>query len=315
MLGAFKDFGKPAIDLQKKEFYDAKATKKATIKTKSADGVSFEAFATAENKSEVNLNFKDKELELKNKIDQAGTYTIDATVFKVADGIDLKACFVTPDATGKQAFFKTLTLGCDYKTADLNATGNLKIGFADDAAFGLKTFEFSKAVAMKVSSDMNAGLSVAGMQKASGDKDGVHIPAIVAGCTFNSGDMKMACNLNGSFKSNEDYGFQAGKLTALLSQQATKETAIAASFAFGKGAVKGDRAGWVDGDAAVGVEIKLGSAYKLSDCATVKSKLTINAKAPVVDFAWVQKFGNGSLTLSNQFAETHAFGVSYTLDA
>merc|ERR1711865_979801 len=251
MLGAFKDFGKPAIDLQKKEFYDAKATKKATIKTKSADGVSFEAFATAENKSEVNLNFKDAELELKNKIDQAGTYTIDATVFKVADGIDLKACFVTPDATGKQAFFKTLTLGCDYKTADLNATG----------------------------------------------------------------DMKMACNLNGSFKSNEDYGFQAGKLTALLSQQATKETAIAASFAFGKGAVKGDRAGWVDGDAAVGVEIKLGSAYKLSDCATVKSKLTINAKAPVVDFAWVQKFGNGSLTLSNQFAETHAFGVSYTLDA
>merc|ERR1712086_594929 len=282
MLGAFKDFGKPAIDLQKKEFYDKKATKKATIKTKSADGVSFEAFATAENKSEVNLNFKDAELELKNKIDQAGTYTIDATVFKVADGIDLKACFVTPDATGKQAFFKTLTLGCDYKTADINA-----------------------------------GLSVAGMQKASGDKDGVHIPAIVAGCTFNSGDMKMACNLNGSFKSNEEYGFQAGKLTALLSQQATKETAIAASFAFGKDAQKADKAGWVDKDAAVGVEIKLGSAYKLSDCATVKSKLTIvgASQAPVVDFAWVQKFGNGSLTLSNQFAETHAFGVSYTLDA
>merc|ERR1712194_656270 len=169
-------------------------------KTKSADGVSFEAFATAENKSEVNLNFKDAELELKNKIDQAGTYTIDATVFKVADGIDLKACFVTPDATGKQA---------------------------------------------------------------------------------------------------------------------TKETAIAASFAFGKDAQKADKAGWVDKDAAVGVEIKLGSAYKLSDCATVKSKLTIvgASQAPVVDFAWVQKFGNGSLTLSNQFAETHAFGVSYTLDA
>lgn len=315
MLGAFKDFGKPAIDLQKKEFYDAKAKHKATVKTKSADGVTFEAFTSADakgedNKAEINLNFKDAELELKNKIDHKGTYTIDATVFKVADGIDLKACFVTPDCTGKQAFFKDLSLGCDYKTADINASGALKISFAKDQAFGVDKFEFSKSVAFKASDDLNVGCAVNSLTK---DKDSLHVPAMIVGTTFKTGDMNLACFLNGSFKSDEDYGFQAGKLTALLSQQATKETTVAASFAFGK---SGDsKSGWVDKSSDIGVEIKLGSSYKLSDCATVKSKLTIqNSGTPQVDFAWVQKFGNGSLSLSNKF-DTHAFGITYTLDA
>jgi hypothetical protein len=315
MLGAFKDFGKAAVDLQKKEFYDKSAPQKATIKTKSADGVCFEASSTAggkETKTELNLNFKDSELELKNKIQQDGTYTVDATVFKIADSIDLKAVFVTPASTGKEAFFKNITVGCDYKTADINASGSLKINLSDTAAFAYEGFEFSKAVAFKAADDLSLGCSVSGLTTAA--ENAVHIPSLIAGAAFKTGDMSLACTLNGSFKAGDkEYSFQAGKLTALLSHPVTTDTTIAASFAFGKDS---DKAGWVNAAGTAGVEVKLGSSYKLSSDATVKSKLTVKgAEQPDLDFAWIQKFGSGSLTLSQSFGGENAFGVSYTLDA
>ena len=52
----------------------------------SSDGVKFEAFATDKGKTEAQLNFKDADMEIKNKIDNNAVYTVEATAFKVMDG-------------------------------------------------------------------------------------------------------------------------------------------------------------------------------------------------------------------------------------
>eukprot|EP00656_Telonema_subtile_P017131 TRINITY_DN1912_c0_g1_i1.p1 TRINITY_DN1912_c0_g1~~TRINITY_DN1912_c0_g1_i1.p1 ORF type:complete len:314 (+),score=112.10 TRINITY_DN1912_c0_g1_i1:224-1165(+) len=313
MLGAFKDFGKAATDLNKREFFDKKAPKKATLKTKSADGVSFEGNVTSAGGSELNLNFKDSELELKNKIDGKGVYTVDATVFKVADGLNLKGTFVTPDAKGKEAFFSKITLGADYKTADLNSAGGLTLKFGDANAFDFKSWTFDEAVAFKVSDDLNAGVGVTGLTADTvGDKTIISVPGIKVGTTFSTGDIKLSCAVNGSFKS-DDYGFVAGALATTLSQKVASDTDVAAEFSFGKNS---DKAGFVEKNGPLAVTVKLGSAYKLSDGATLKSKLSVTDSAePTVDFAWVQKVGSGSLTFSQQYAGGNQFGLSYTLDA
>lgn len=313
MLGAFKDFGKPATDLNKKEFYDKKASKKATVKSKTADGVSFEGFVTAENKAEFQLNFKDKELEVKNKIDNNATYTVDATVFSVADGFDLKGTFVTPNVSGQQAFFKKMTLGGEYKTADLNASGNVDISFNDDQAFGYKGFGINGAFAFKANDDLTVGGSIAGLTStSSGEKSVISIPGINFGTTCNQGGMTIACGVNGSFKS-DNYSFQPGKLSGSLFQQATPETAIAAQLSFGRNS--GDD-GFVTEGAPLETSVALGSSYKISSTATLKSKLSVaGTSAPTVDFAWVQKVGNGTFSFSQKYQTESAFGFAYTLDA
>jgi|ERR1711959_95988 len=320
MLGAFKDFAKAATDLNKKEFLDTKFSKKATVKTKSADGVTFEGFisdAKASNPdkvSELQLNFKDAELELKNKIDASAKYTVDAKLFAVADGFDATAQFVTPNKDGKEAFFESISLGGEYKTADLNASGNLKLNFASTGAFAYDNFAVDGAFAFKATDDLTVGAACNGLAfVGEGDKAVLGVPELKVGSTFKAGDISLGCGLNGSFK-GDTYGFQAGGLTASLFQQATAETALAAEFSFARESDKETK--FVKEGAALGVGITLGSAYKLSDCATLKSKLTVK-DATTIDFAWVQKLGKGSCTFSQQLAEGNAFnyGLSYTLDA
>merc|ERR1712167_291530 len=68
------------------EFFDAKVEKKFTLKSKTADGVSFEGSMDAKGASELNLNFKDSDMEVKNKLDNKAQFTVDSTMFKFADG-------------------------------------------------------------------------------------------------------------------------------------------------------------------------------------------------------------------------------------
>merc|ERR1711907_600258 len=100
MLGLFKDFGKKATDLNKKEFVDDKWSKKATVKS-STKGVKYEASMTCAGKTEAKLDFKDTQMEIKNKIDNDAVYTVEATAFKVMDGLDAKLIFATPAGAGE----------------------------------------------------------------------------------------------------------------------------------------------------------------------------------------------------------------------
>jgi hypothetical protein len=323
MLTAFKDFGKAATDLNKKEFYDDKTGgKKATVKTKSADGVTFEGFVTGANKSELNLNFKDKELELKNKINEKAQYTVDATLFAVADGVDATAVFVTPDKSGKEAFFDSISLGAKYNTADLNGSGDCKISFAKDGMFKYSGFELNGAASFQATGDLTVGAGCNGFSmntEGEGDKAKAIMSAreLKIGSIFKAGDISVCAGVNASFQGKEDYGFVPGGLTASIFQKATPETSIAAEFGFARGNVEdGTMKGFVDKNQDLSVSVKLGSAYTLSDCATLKSKLTLGANAPALDFAWVQKLGKGTATFSQRLSEGSAFtsGISYTLD-
>merc|ERR1712167_492667 len=103
------------------EFFDAKVEKKFTLKSKTADGVSFEGSMDAKGASELNLNFKDSDMEVKNKLDNKAQFTVDSTMFKVADGLDATCVIKTPACSdSNKALFEEVTVGAKYATADLN---------------------------------------------------------------------------------------------------------------------------------------------------------------------------------------------------
>merc|ERR1712153_275176 len=99
MLGCFKDsFGKKNNDLVKKEFYKTKEAE-FKLKSKTSDGVDFEAVMDKIGNAELNLNFKDSDMKVCNKLDHKGVFTVDTTMFKVADNLDPCLNSRPPNAT------------------------------------------------------------------------------------------------------------------------------------------------------------------------------------------------------------------------
>jgi len=310
MLGLFKDFGKKATDLNKKEFYD-NFDKKATVKS-SSDGVKFEAFATDKGKTEAQLNFKEADMEIKNKIDNNAVYTVEATAFKVMDGLDTKLIFATPagagsDACKNDAFFSSISLGSEYATADINSSSALKIKFntqdAEAGAFAFNGWDLSSKNAFKVADDFTVGFGVGGItQKTTGEGDekktSLSIPEIKLGSTYKCGDMLLMAAVNGSFGGE----LKMGAISSSLFQQVNKETAIAAELCYGSDSV---------------FEAKFGASHSLSDTTTIKTKLTSKSGAggASLDLAWVQKLGGNSSVTFAKGSGAGDFSIAFTLDA
>lgn len=290
MLGMFKDsFGKKAGDLHKKEFFDAKVENKYTIKSKTADGVAFEGFATSKGKGELNLNFKDSDMEVKNKLDQDAIFTVDSTMFKVADGMDATLVFKTPAcSSADKALFSSVALGGKYATADLNAaltcTGTFKDGFAPDAG------TIDLAVVAKVMDDINAGLNLTKM-----DKD-MNASIDFAVCHATK-EYQIAAHFNAAMKNKE---FAAKDLTASFWQQATADTAVAAAFSC---------------DTEMKVGLTLGTDFKLTPSSNIKTKVGyVKDASPSIDLAWVQKFDGKTLSVSHSVGNGSNFGINLTID-
>ena len=98
----------------------------------SSGNVKFEGSVTCAGKTESKLDFKDAQMEIKNKIDNNAVYTVEATAFKVMDGLDAKLIFATPAGAGEKAcsndaFFSSVSLGSEYATADINSSSALKV--------------------------------------------------------------------------------------------------------------------------------------------------------------------------------------------
>merc|ERR1712010_263200 len=295
MLGLFKDFGKKATDLNKKEFYD-NFDKKATVKS-SSDGVKFEGFTTDKGKTEAQLNFKEADMEIKNKIDNNAVYTVEATAFKVMDGLDSKVIFATPasGAENKSAFFSSISLGSEYATADINSSSALKIKF--------NGWDLSSKNAFKVADDLTVGFGVDEIKTektGEGDKEktSLKIKDIKLGSTYKCGDMLLMAAVNGSF----DGELKPGKLASSLFQQVNKQTAIAAELCYGSDSV---------------FEAKFGASHSLSDTTTIKTKLTSKSGAggASLDLAWVQKLGGNSSVTFAKGSGAGDFSIAFTLDA
>jgi len=304
MLGLFKDFGKKATDLNKKEFVDDKWSKKATVKSSSGN-VKFEGSVTCAGKTESKLDFKDAQMEIKNKIDNNAVYTVEATAFKVMDGLDAKLIFATPAGAGTKAcsndaFFSSVSLGSEYATADINSSSALKINFdtagKDAGAFSVTGCQFGSSNAYKVQDDLVIGFK---FDKAQMKDSKFEIGEIKLGSTYTCGDMLLMAAGDGSFKGE---GFKAGALSTSLFQQVDKDTAVAAELSLKDG----------------GMSAKFGTSYKLSEGTTLKTKLTAGCGDSVLDFAWCQKLsGNSSFTFAQKLGEGSdaKYSFAYTLDA
>merc|ERR1712072_1192386 len=275
MLGLFKDFGKKATDLNKKEFFDSGFDKKATVKSSSGN-VKFEGFTTDKGKTEAQLNFKDADMEIKNKIDNKAVYTVEATAFKVMDGLDSKVIFATPasGAENKSAFFSSISLGSEYATADINSSSALKIKFNEkgEQSFEFNGWDLSSKNAFKVADDLTVGFGVDEIKTektGEGDKEktSLKIKDIKLGSTYKCGDMLLMAAVNGSF----DGELKPGKLASSLFQQVNKETAIAAELCYGSDSV---------------FEAKFGASHSLSDTTTIKTKLTSKSGAGGASQIW-----------------------------
>merc|ERR1711907_605447 len=296
MLGLFKDFAKKATDLNKKEFVDDKWSKKATVKSSSGN-VKFEGSVTCAGTTESKLDFKDAQMEIKNKIDNAAVYTVEATAFKVMDGLDAKLIFATPKSTdgNKGAFFSSVSLGSEYATADINSSSALKINFdtkgKDAGAFSVTGCQFGSSNAYKVQDDLVIGFK---FDKAQMKDSKFEIGEIKLGSTYTCGDMLLTAAVDGEFK--------AGALSTSLFQQVNKETAIAAELSYSSDNT---------------FTSTFGASQTLSDTATVKTRLkSATEKAPALDVAWIQKLGGkSSFTVAKSLTGDGPFSVAFTLDA
>merc|ERR1711907_180336 len=301
MLGLFKDFGKKATDLNKKEFAEDKWNKKATVKSSSGN-VKFEGSVTCAGKTESKLDFKDAQMEIKNKIDNNAVYTVEATAFKVMDGLDAKLIFATPTGNdaNKAAFFSSVSLGSEYATADINSSSALKINFdtagKDAGAFSVTGCQFGSSNAYKVQDDLVIGFK---FDKATMKGSKFEIGEIKLGSTYTCGDMLLMAAGDGSF---EGEGFKAGALSTSLFQQVDKDTAVAAELNFSSNNT---------------FTSTFGASQTLSDTATVKTRLkSASEKAPALDVAWIQKLGGkSSFTVAKSLTGAGPFSVAFTLDA
>merc|ERR1711907_821323 len=301
MLGLFKDFGKKATDLNKKEFAEDKWNKKATVKSSSGN-VKFEGSVTCAGKTESKLDFKDAQTEIKNKIDNNAVYTVEATAFKVMDGLDAKLIFATPTGNdaNKAAFFSSVSLGSEYATADINSSSALKINFGtagkDAGAFSVTGCQFGSSNAYKVQDDLVIGFK---FDKAQMKDSKFEIGEMKFGSTYTCGDMLLMAAVDGSFKGD---GFKAGALSTSLFQQVNKDTAIAAELSYSSDNT---------------FTSTFGASQTLSDTATVKTRLkSASEKAPALDVAWIQKLGGkSSFTVAKSLTGAGPFSVAFTLDA
>jgi len=317
MLGLFKDFGKKATDLNKKEFYDAKFQKKATFKA-SADGVKFESFIQAgekDSKAEFKLDFKDGDMEIKNKIDKAADYTMEGTCFNVMDGADFTMKLEAP--AGHDKVFSTATPGLNYATADLNSSMAAKLDFSD----GLK-YSFDSRNAFKAMDDLTVGFNLLGLSPADAAVKGVKV-----GATYNCGDMLLAGFANGSFTETvkdddkpKEKGakFHFGAVSGSMFQKVNNEFTVAAEASYGRSYDDRDSDLVIKGDDSF--SCKIGTSYALSAKSTLKAKLTTQGAfdSKSLDAAWIQKLsGNSSATIAWNFSDgtTPKMSVAYTLDA
>jgi len=290
-----------AAGLVKNEFYDADKVKSLKFKTKTPDGVSFESNMQngGKNKADVNLNFKDGDMEVRNKLDNKAVFTVDSTMFKVADGVDLGLKFVTPACTETSAaLFNTITPSVTYKNADIDVKAALEVAFDKDSAImpGSGCPKLCLDVIGKVMDDCKAGLQIKDLTKADDALTADLELALVHNCS--------GMEIQGHFlaKMTKDSMFSPSSLSATVHQTAGT-TKLGAEFSLAT-ADKMD------------VGIKLALSHALTPTSDLKSRVSLNqACTPVLDFAWVQKFDGKTLTLShNKDGDKTNYGMGCVIE-
>merc|ERR1712010_69496 len=106
----------------------------------------------------------------------------------------------TPDQNCQGgAFFKSICLGADYATADINSSSELKINFntTDECkkAFEHTGWQLSTSNAFKADKDLSVGFNLLGCSFT----DGFKVKGVKIGSTYSCGDMQLTAAVNGSY--------------------------------------------------------------------------------------------------------------------
>jgi len=292
MLGCFKDsFGKKNNDLVKKEFYKTKEAE-FKLKSKTSDGVDFEAVMDKIGNAELNLNFKDSDMKVCNKLDHKGVFTVDTTMFKVADNLDAVLKFKTPECNStSKALFQEVSVGGKYATAELYSALTLNAKFKDEMA--PDSFTGDLEVVAKVMDDINAGLNMSKIQKDGSSE--LDFAVIHAGKDYQIAAHFLAATAGTTPAAKE--------LTASFWQQTSSDLAVTANFSCS-----------TDTGAKDMVGITLATDYKLSASSNIKTKVGWKqGTQPSVDLAWIQSFDKAKMSVSHSM-DKKAFGVDLTID-
>merc|ERR1712086_192721 len=242
---------------------------------------------------ELNLNFKDSDMKVCNKLDHKGVFTVDTTMFKVADNLDAVLKFKTPECNStSKALFKEVSVGGKYATAELYSALTLNAKFKDEMA--PDSFTGDLEVVAKVMDDINAGLNMSKIQKDGSSE--LDFAVIHAGK-----DYQIAAHF---FAATAGTTPLAKEFTATFWQQTSSDLAVAAAFSCtGADAAAKDMVG-----------ITLATDYKLSASANIKTKVGWKKNSePTVNLAWVQQFENVKLAVSHNHT-TKAFGCDLTIN-
>lgn len=297
---ASKGFGKKAVDLNKKDFYDGKTGgQKFTAKGKTSTGVEWEANThqgekeTKTVKVTIPVDSKCKlACEIKDKAATELTASID-----LGSGMDLELKVPNPDLTALAGTDMNATF--NYKTADFSVESAFKVynggfdlvkgGFGGCAAVafdcpGLDGFK----LALKPSITLGETKTIVGDVMFGYDAKDYSFAVVGAHASFN-GKAANNYSLRGFFKATsstnvafevDNVGFKAAKA--------------------GYGAVQEDPKG--------GFAMKIGADYKINSSTTAKVKFS----GSTPEFAVKCALDNGNVVFANSGAN---FGMVYTLEA
>lgn len=314
-----KGFGKKAVDLNKKEFYDGKAGAfKVTAKGKTADGVEYEGNVSQGHDAKITLPIT-KELTASLK-EEGGTKTELTAAYKVSDALKVTALlnmdskkgeakkvtidteFVDPNFSveGKIVAFDALDgVPCEKKESAMftNTTGaSAAIAFPvpgiDGVSFGLQpAVGFKTDGAMAFTAPLSLGYAGKDFQLALSS-------GLATNYAKEGGYLSTGVGFKGFFKKSSDlsFAFEVDSVNIELNK---------AVFDTSKDKNK------ASGARAAAVTAKFGVEQKWSDTATVKAKATIAGDSTTYDLSY--KCCATSLGV-NTDGKTFSYGLVYTLE-
>lgn len=289
-------------DFKSKWIYAKGKDYQLKLKTKTADGVSFSGSvvegAEKKKKSELELEFKDATMEVKNKLDAKGVFTVETTMKKVVPDVDACVKFVTPPAEGDpphQGLFKSVTPMVTYQTAEQHISAEFECAFNGDSALAptMACPKIGVEAISKVMPDLTAGLRIKDLEFG-GAKSSVAAKELELAALHKCSGM----SIQGSFLASLKEGkFDGEALTASVHQK-VGTTTMAAEYKLAKDAEK------------FASSIKLLTSYAICPSTDLRSRVAFKQDSqPVVDFAWVQKFDGKTLSLMHEYGTKSAFAV------
>jgi hypothetical protein len=298
---ASKGFGKKAVDLNKKDFYDASASTKYTAKGKTSTGVEWEANQSSgvdkkgadKNSQTMKVTIPvDGKIKVACELDGVAKSTLTVNV-DLGSGLDWEGAFSNPDINDLKGALGGLENKLNYKTADFSVEGAFKV----DPAGGMGA---AAAIAM----DMPGldGFKVALKPAMTTGADASKTVDVMLG--YDAKDFSIAAL--GGYASAGEKAAKNVSLRAFF--KASGDLNLAAEY--DSTGFKGGKPGYGKVEFKDSTAFKIGAEYKINSSTTAKYKFDAGNKTG--QYCIKCALDSGNVILSNSGSD---WGMVYTLEA